>query len=193
MSGTSAGERTKMKSVEMVVSERITTTDITCVKNVVVLKGYVDDGKTTVLKEVVRQLHEMYPDAWALRRRYDARKFDITMVVANEDGGDCVAVYKINGIVILIFTGGDNPSVVTNTFAMAAKYRAQVVVSALKVKNEGCMKTRAQLAYELIERRASFETTYVDICGRRLRSAPEEQIVAREIVGVINNLVKKEG
>ena len=58
-----------MKSVEDVVVDKIEATDITCVRKVVLLKGHGDDGKTTILKDVVRQLHEMYPNAWALNRR----------------------------------------------------------------------------------------------------------------------------
>ena len=184
-----AGKGVGMKSVEDVVVGKIGATEIACIKKVVLLKGHGDCGKTTILKDVVRQLHEMYPNAWALNRRYNAHKFDITLVSEDRKSGDYVAVYRINGIVVLIYTGGDNPSIVVNTFVMAAKYKAQVVVSALKVRDEGESKTRAQLAYDMIERRGAFETTSVDIRGRSLRTIAEERVVAEQIVGIINALV----
>ena len=178
-----------MKSVEDVVVGKIGATDITCVRKVVLLKGHGDDGKTTILKDVVRQLHEMYPNAWALNRKYNACQFDITIVSEDRKSGDYVAVYRINGIVVLIYTGGDNPSFIVNTFVMAARYNAQVVVSALKVGDDCESKTRAQLAYDIIEGRGAFETTSVDIRGRRLRTVTEERVVAEQIVGIINTLV----
>lgn len=168
-----------------VVRSGVEVKEITCVKQVIMLKGFRDDGKTTVLKEVIKRLHQLFPNAWKSHNRYDPKQFDLSKVSTVVKNRDWLAVLEINGITVLIYTGGDNPSVIARTFAIAVKVEAQIVVTALKVKKEGNGTTRAQQAYDLIANGKSFETTCVDICGRRLRSVQASQSVAKEIVEIV--------
>lgn len=172
-------------TVEDVVRSNVEVQQITCVKRVIMLKGFRDDGKTTVLKEVIKMLHKRFPDAWRSHNRYDPGKFELSEVSTDVKAKDWLAALEINGIMVLIYTGGDNPSIVANTFAIAVRYNAQIVVTALKVAKEGCETTRAQQAYDLIANGTSFETTYVDICGKKLRDVSATRKRAEEIVEII--------
>ena len=89
----------------------------------------------------------------------------------------------------MLYTGGDNPGVISGTFATAIRYRAEVVITALKVSAAGSEKSPAQIAYEFIEQRSSFESTCIDICGRRLRSVEEESKCAQQIVEIVQSYV----
>ena len=172
-------------TVDDVVRLRVDVQQITSVKQVIMLKGFRDDGKTTALKEVIKRLHQRFPNAWRSRKRYNPEKFELSGVSTVVKAQDWLAVLEINGITVLIYTGGDNPSIIANTFALAVRYKAQIVVTALKVAKEGCGTTRAQQAYELIAKERSLEATYVDICGKKLRSVQVTQNIAEEIVGII--------
>lgn len=172
----------KRQEVVEVVNSKITMEKITCVRSTIVVRGYGDDGKTTLLKEVIKQLYQLFPDSFRSRKSYDPSQFDLTKVSAAVKAGDRWAIFEIKGIKILIFTGGDNAGVIRDTFARAVKVNAQIVVSALKISEEGTGQSRAQQAYELIRTRASFETIFVDIRGKKLRSVHATKKVAEKVL-----------
>ena len=185
-----ARRRIKMKTPEEIVDSIVNVNELTSVKKIVVLEGEHDAGKTSTLKDVVRQVYELYPTAWMGQRKYVAEKFDIKTLSENVQSRDYTAVFKINGIVVVIRTGGDNPSVIASTFSIAAKYKAEIVVMALKVGNN---KSRAQIAFEKIMQSVKVEVVTKNIRGRVLRKYSEETEVAKSIVSVIVENVEKKG
>lgn len=178
----------KMKTPKEIIG-MVDMNALMCMKKVLVLKGYRDDGKTSTLKELIRQVNELYPNTWCMRGKYSAEKYDVKTLVDGVKYGDRSAVFKINGVVVVIHTAGDNPSAISRTFTIAAKYRAQIVVMALKV-NDG-EKSRAQIAFEEIRQSVSCEFVEFDIRGRRLRTFEVESEFAETIVSVISRLVNE--
>ena len=67
-------------TVDDVVRLRVDVQQITSVKQVIMLKGFRDDGKTTALKEVIKRLHQRFPNAWRSRKRYNPEKFELSGV-----------------------------------------------------------------------------------------------------------------
>ena len=179
-----------MKTPEEIVDSIVNVDELTSLKKIVVLEGEHNAGKTSTLKDVVRQVYELYPTAWMGRRKYLAEKFDIKTLSENVQSRDYTAVFKINGIVVVIRTGGDNPSVIASTFSIAAKYKAEIVVMALKVANN---KSRAQIAFEKIMQSVKVEVVTKNIRGRVLRKYSEETEVAKSIVSVVVENVEKKG
>ena len=176
------------KGTDDSINSMVDLARLTCLKSAIILRGLKDDGKTTTLKDTIRQMHDLYPCAWIAHTKYNAERFDIFKPELT--GGDYMAVFRINGIVIVMYTGGDNPSILARVFSAVVRYQATIVVSALKISGKKSKMTRAQVAYERIECELNLETTYVDICGQKLRVAKDERKVATRIVDTIQKMVQ---
>ena len=177
-----------MPSVKEIVST-ILNVSISSIKRVVVLKGYHDDGKTSTLTDLIRQLHEQFPAAWIGPRKFNPERFDVSRLSEGVVIKDSTAVFKIDGVTVLIRTGGDNPSTIVHTFSIAKRYNAQIIVTALKVGEK--REERSQTAYRYISEHFSFDETIIDICRKGFRNVDyrSEQEQAAELVKIVKTSI----
>ena len=98
---------------------------------------------------------------------------------------------EINCVVVVVRTGGDNPSIISHTFKVAAEYNAQIVVTALKINKNGARASRVQIAYEYIKQKLSFEEMVSDIHGKKFRNAQyvQERETASFLVKIVEDCV----
>ena len=181
----------KLNQPEEIVRTQVDFGALSSVRKVIVLKGYQNDGKTAILTDLIRQLCIKFPNAWFGRGNRTADKFDISKVAEYATITDSTAVFKINGVIVVVRTGGDNPSVMSDTFNVAARYKAQIVVTALKVEVNAMKKSRVLIAYEYIKKTLAFEEVVIDIRGKKFRKAQyvQEKKTAGEIVKVVEECI----
>jgi len=156
----------------------------TSLKWVLALKGFHDDGKTSTLKTLIRLLHERDPQSWLCK--FDARKVAVT---GNRAEREYHAVICYKGVIVVILTGGDSPSVILGNFRSFVYHKAVVGITAVKVNADGKSETRAAVAYRKMVERLHVQECVVDIRGRKLRTEIEEIEVAERIIEELDAIV----
>lgn len=170
-----------------IVAKRIRKESFTCLKQVVALEGYRDDGKTSVIKTLIGELYRRDPKSWRGARKFDPDKVKIT---GAKYEGECSAVFCYRGVMIAIYSGGDNPSVIAGNFEFFARHHAMIGITAVKV-DDGGKTTLAATAYAQAESIIGFKSTKISIRGKKLREEKQEMVIVKEIIASLDAIVDK--
>ena len=74
-----------------IVAKRIHKESFTCLKQVVALEGYHDDGKTSVIKTLIGELYRRDPKSWR-GRKFNPDKVKITGRSTKVSARPCSAI-----------------------------------------------------------------------------------------------------
>ena len=170
-----------------IVAKRIRKESFTCLKQVIALEGYHDDGKTSVIKTLIGELYRRDPKSWRGARKFNPDKVKIT---GSKYEGECSAVFYYRGVMIAIYSGGDNPSVIAGNFEFFARHHAVIGITAVKVEVEG-KTTLAATAYAQAESIIGFKSTRISIRGKKLREEKQEMEIVEEIIAALDAIVDK--
>lgn len=174
-----------------IVAKRIRKESFACLKQVVALEGYHDDGKTSVIKTLIGELYRRDPKSWKGARKFNPVKVKIT---GAKYESECSAVFCYRGVTVAIYSGGDNPSVIAGNFEFFARHRAVIGITAVKVGVEG-KTTFAATAYAQAESIIGFKSIKISIRGKKLREEEQEMAVVEKIITALDAIVDnlKEG
>ena len=165
-----------------VVAKRIRKESFACLKHVIALEGYHDDGKTSVLKTLIAELHRRDPKSWRGGRRFNPSMVRVTCE------RDYSAVFCYKGVIVAIKTGGDTPSVIARNFEYFSMHHAVIGITAVKVNGEN-ESFLAATAYAQAETIIGFRSKTLSIRGETLREECREMKVVKKIIAALDVLV----
>lgn len=173
----------KKKSVrqltcEMIVQRECANLHLDRLRHVCKVVGLPDDGKSTILKNLIKDLYND-PDVKYID---SASRIERVMSV-----NDTKAVFEYKGVRIAIFTAGDNTSLIVNAFRYACSVDAEILVLAVRTHMEGKIETAAEFTFASVAARTSFAESEIKITGRRIR----EQRITCECVNEIKHTIKR--
>lgn len=183
-------KREKMKKIDKIknsiaiVRERMTQIKLESLKHVIVLKGYNNDGKTSVLKCLIEELYKRNPQGWMGKKKFNPDKVDV-----EKSTTEYCAVFNYKGIIIAIQTAGDTKDIIVRNFKYFEKHRASIAITAVRVHMEGKAEIVAEHAYAEIEATRSFVSHDISIEGKRLRVKKAEMEIVNQIITELDRLV----
>lgn len=169
---------TRQKKCELVVQRECASLHIEKIRHVYKVVGLPDDGKSTILKNLIKDLGSD-PDVKYID---SASRIERVMSV-----NDTRAVFEYKGIRIAICTAGDNTGLIVNAFRYAYSVDAEILVLAVRTHKEGKIETAAEFTFASIAARASFVESEFTITGSRIR----EQRLTCGFVRELTHAIKK--
>lgn len=186
MNNASRTEKRNRKLISQgIIAKRIHKESFKSLKQVIALEGYHDDGKTSVIKTLIGELYRRDPKSWKGSRKFNPDKVKIT---GSKYESEYSAVFCYRGVMIAIYTGGDNPSVNAGSFEFFARHHAVIGITAVKVEVEG-KTTLAATAYAQAESIIGFKSTKISIRGKLLREEKQEMVIVKEIIASLDAIV----
>lgn len=183
-------EETRMKKIDLikksmfVVRERMENIKLESLKHVIVLKGYNNDGKTSVLKCLIEELYKRNPKNWIGKQKFNPEKVEV-----EKSKGEYRAVFNYKGIIIAIQTAGDTRDIIIKNFQYFEKCKVSIAITAVRVHEKNRADIVAEHTYSEINSMRSFVSHEISIEGMKLRTKAAEMKVVNQIIGELDKLV----
>ena len=182
----SMAKNTKIVRAESIVSQRLTKIKFQHLRHVIVLTGYNNDGKTSVLKALIAEIYRRNPNGWRAPRKYDSARVEISVEKRNVE---YQAIFEYCGVRIAITTAGDASNIVAWNFEYCAKYNVEIGIMAVRVSAGEKKVAAAEYAYRKARSMVSATEHVVDIAGKKIREK-ERRNVVEQIIGILDGLTK---
>jgi hypothetical protein len=174
----------QIKESMVVVREKMEDIKLECLKHVIVLKGYNNDGKTSVLKCLIEELYNRNPQNWVGKQKFNPEKVDV-----EKSKGEYRAVFNYKGIIIAIKTAGDTRDIIIKNFQYFGKCKVSIAITAVRVHEKNRADIVAEHTYSEINSMRSFVSHEISIEGMKLRTKAAEMKVVNQIIGELDKLV----
>ena len=165
------------------VHQRMEAIRVEHLKHVIVLKGYNNAGKTSVLKLLIEELYRRNPQGCAEQSSFNPIRVDVT------NTREYHAVFNYRGGRIEIRTAGDTKDIIVKTFECFDKHQVEIGITAVRVHQEGKADVVAEHVYAEIDSIRQFRSHEISIVGRKLRTRETEMAVVEEIIAVLDEII----
>ena len=165
------------------VHQRMETIQVERLKHVIVLKGCNNDGKTSVLKLLIKELYRRNPQGWAEPSPFNPIRVDVTNM------NEYHAVFNYHGVRIEIRTGGDTTNIIVKNFECFDKHQVEIGITAVRVHQEGKAEVVAEHVYAEIDSMRRFTSHEISIVGKKLRTRKSEMVVVEKIIAILDEII----